>query len=422
VKYQPPFDPAFAGPVDGIYNDDADAEYVNGNPATGEEGSIPPMESVAHTMKEVVHVIENAGLLPSHEDLEQLRKAIKKMIEDGTESNPTTGGAVEIWEGLSTPDKLHKIRALKAGSNVSIDLVEEPTGSGRYQIVISATATGGGGGDLSVTNVGTGAQVHKETVSDVARLRSIKAVDGLSATQNADDITIGAAGLGQYLPFFPEIETSDNKLTITNSTGQVIVAADQSFIHRGLRRILTSDTLLASRTFATSANKIYHLRWQWTAGTPVYVLKDLADTGYNPGAAAETSAIFDSKYDDMLIARVVTNGSNAPTVTALRNKHDLKQMFAPAAATRSGTPVNGQGANTETFAIADLNWARTPMVLPVWMLQGVGSSGVNTGFSPDDVHDHDEVTIINVNTRYALSIAAARDYQYTLQIRVLITC
>jgi hypothetical protein len=77
VKYMQPF---------GI--SDPNAPYINGNPATGEMGSIPPAASIEHDMREIVEVINYAyehkyrdseGTLcqaPSEFDLQQLRKAI----------------------------------------------------------------------------------------------------------------------------------------------------------------------------------------------------------------------------------------------------------------------------------------------------------------------------------------------------------
>lgn len=420
MKRQPPFEPNFAGPVDGIYNADPDAPYVNGNPATGEEGSIPPFESVDHPQRELVHLIAHAGLTPSHEDLEQVRKAVKKMIEDGTLSNPITGDAVAVWEGLDPVSRHHKIRALKAGANVSIELVEEPAASGNYQIVISAAGGGGeggggggggGGGEgdpLTLENIGAGAQVYKETVDGSAKLRTVKGVNGIGVTQSTNEIVVDGAVFGQFMPFFPEIETADNRLAITPSTGQVVVAGDQTFIHRGVRRVNTTATLVAARTFATTVSKIYHLRWRWNAGVPAYVLKDLADPSYNPGAAAETSPIFDSTYDDMLIARVVTSAGNVPTVTALKNKHQLLLQSK-----KTGLAGN---RNEYVFFIEDtFNWSRTPTWLNSWTLQAKNS------YSDDDMILDPDHPAGGYVTRYAYRFPAMNDFCDEYTTRTLLT-
>ena len=54
--------------------------YINGNPATGVEGSIPPAAAIQYPMTEIVNVITNAGLTPSDSDLQQLWEAILAMI------------------------------------------------------------------------------------------------------------------------------------------------------------------------------------------------------------------------------------------------------------------------------------------------------------------------------------------------------
>lgn len=194
MKYQPPFEPGFAGPVDGIHNANADAGYVNGNPATGEPGSIPPCEALEHVMREIVHVIEWSGQTPNHLDLEQLRKALKTYVEAAIASN---AGGTPIYEGLTAEDKpKHKIRPLIEGSNITFDLVENPPGSGRYGLRISAAAAAGGGDDVPLENVGDGAFVFKgfDGVND--ELRSIKGVNGVAVTQDGDVILVDGSAIG----------------------------------------------------------------------------------------------------------------------------------------------------------------------------------------------------------------------------------
>lgn len=399
MKRQPPFLPNFAGPVDGIYNSDPDAPYVNGNPATGEEGSIPPYEAVDHPQKELHHLIAYSGQTPSHQDLEQVRKAIKKMIEDGTVSTPLTGGAVAIWEGLQAVTGFHKIRSLKAGANITIEAVETEPDSGEFQIVISAAGgggEGGGGGGNPLGNVGDGQQIYKGLNAGVEELRTIKGKNGIGVGTNGNVIEVDGAGFGQFFPFFPEVETSDGKLSVTASIGQVIVANGQSFIHRGARRILTNDTLIAARTLATVENKTYHLRWRWNGGSPVYELKDLADVSYNPGGQAEVHASFDTTYDSMLIARVTTNASNVPTVTPLVNKDRLAGRFT--ASFLNTTPQNGTIRSWSTTH----DWARTPKVL-----DRMRFTQFEEGYS--GAKDWDVSCALATNTRYVTAGTAVHD-------------
>lgn len=96
MKYQPPFKYGVAPATAGIHSDEPNAAYVNGDPATGTEGSIPPAEAFEHHLRELVHLIEYSGQTPDHTDLEQVRKAIQALIGNAVSS--ASGGGV-IAEG-----------------------------------------------------------------------------------------------------------------------------------------------------------------------------------------------------------------------------------------------------------------------------------------------------------------------------------
>jgi len=57
---------------------DPDAPYINGNPATGTMGSIPPAQSIEHPQREIVNFINKNGLTPTDADLLQLSKAVQR--------------------------------------------------------------------------------------------------------------------------------------------------------------------------------------------------------------------------------------------------------------------------------------------------------------------------------------------------------
>lgn len=151
------------------------------------------------------------------------------------------------------------------------------------------------------------------------------------------------------LPIFPDVLHGDGHLGVFSpSTGVVRVPAGRNFLHRGIALVTTSEVNLN-----TDASKIYHLRWNPADG---FVLRDLASGTYNPGTLSEDNPVFDTAHDDMLVARVVTNSSNAATVTNLLNKSVLRFSEGIAA-------VNFQQPGTNASRgdiIADLNWARTP--------------------------------------------------------------
>ena len=69
MKYQPPY---------GIT--DPNAGYINGNPAAGIEGSIPPAAAFEFPMREIVSAIQYSNFTPSDGDLQQLLKAIRSQF------------------------------------------------------------------------------------------------------------------------------------------------------------------------------------------------------------------------------------------------------------------------------------------------------------------------------------------------------
>ena len=63
MKYQPP--------VTGS-NQGANGEYIDGDPSTGTEGSVPPADAIEHPQREIVEVLTQLGLTPDKTDLTQL--------------------------------------------------------------------------------------------------------------------------------------------------------------------------------------------------------------------------------------------------------------------------------------------------------------------------------------------------------------
>jgi len=56
---------------------DENASYINGNPATGTMGSIPPAASIEHPQREIVNFLTASALTPLTADLQQLSKAVQ---------------------------------------------------------------------------------------------------------------------------------------------------------------------------------------------------------------------------------------------------------------------------------------------------------------------------------------------------------
>ncbi|MEC5289364.1 MULTISPECIES: hypothetical protein [unclassified Aurantimonas] len=157
------------------------------------------------------------------------------------------------------------------------------------------------------------------------------------------------------LPIFPEVLNVDGRIVVTSpSTGTVRIPGGVEIVHRGIFTITTAQT-----DFATTASKIYHLRWNPTDG---FALIETGDITYNPTALAETNVAFDSTYDNMIVARVVTNSSNVVTITNLSNKAKLETsgeffLSADDAGHQGEVPVS---TLTTAGKLSGVNFARTP--------------------------------------------------------------
>jgi hypothetical protein len=342
MKYQGPFrDDLPAVDTSQSNNPDASAAYVNGNPALGIEGSIPPAAAFEAHQRELVHLIEHSGQTPIHSDLEQVRKAIKWMIEAGVITN---AGGTPVYEGKDAGG-LHKIRPLIAGTNITIDLVENPVSSGRYGIRINSSAGGGGGGGGSPhVNVGTGAQIHKGNNGTADELRSILVTGGLSIGQNANDITItfapqpawslmlrnaGSSGLPTGVGVFdltldaapqsndrvilgksPSGDLRSTTVAALRGAGAAIPAAGVMTISTGLSAHVVSSSnvgggsvaltpgnnLSVRLTFAAAlANTNYLVQISQVGGSPVTITRTKATTHVDLAMSSEgsTSASFE---------------------------------------------------------------------------------------------------------------------------------
>lgn len=191
MKFQPPFDPSLLDPVDGIHNADPDAPYVNGDPRTGQQGSIPPAQAFEHPMRELAHLIDFAEMEPSHTDLEQVRKAINWMI-DYLVPFDKSGDGIGLYHG--NDDGVYYLRSLVAGSNVTLTLLTDGT-TGRTSVKIDAAAGGGGGvsGEANTgSNLGAGAKVFKQKTGVDFEHRTLVAGAGVTITEGANDITVAA--------------------------------------------------------------------------------------------------------------------------------------------------------------------------------------------------------------------------------------
>jgi hypothetical protein len=212
------------------------------------------------------------------------------------------------------------------------------------------------------------------------------------------------------LPIFPEVQNANAHFGVTSpATGQVRVPGGVNFLHRGISPYNTTQT-----DIATDASKIYHLRWNKTDG---FTLKDLASGGYNPGTVSENDPRFDSTYDDILVARVITNSSNVPTVTNLVNKSTLimSEIILPSTSATDGVSSNWFGFTK------NLNWARRPTTHSLVLAKGTAdNNSVDNDFNirplGASLSDLTVLPALFDIDRYRLSQTILRDNTTTLEM------
>ena len=100
MKYAPP-----------IGATDPDASYINAQPSAGIQGSPVPAEAIEPPMREIVNVIENAGLTPDENDNSQLLSAITQMINYHASKIYAHGAENIEFEDGSVSDALNALGA-----------------------------------------------------------------------------------------------------------------------------------------------------------------------------------------------------------------------------------------------------------------------------------------------------------------------
>lgn len=193
---------------------------------------------------------------------------------------------------------------------------------------------------------------------DAAIDAKIAAATGVGDTEGFLLVSQAAA----RLPIWPEVQTADGRFNVTSpGVGQARLPADVTFTHRGVVNYTTVET-----DFTLYASRTYHVRWNPDDG---WQALDLSDVAYNPSALAENDPAFDTTYDDMLVARLVTNATNTVTVTNLANRNRLVQTTSDSKVLQNTGAAWIEMEGSE----APLNWGRAPILYDL-NLEGVHSN------------------------------------------------
>lgn len=231
--------------------------------------------------------------------------------------------------------------------------------------------------DRNTPDAVAGSKVPKQAIEHPQR-EIVKVIVDAGLTPDPDDLTQLSQAIGIMLetmrvrlPIFPEVLTSTGEVGVSAVVaGNVRIPANVGMVIRGGGYHLTAELDLA-----TAANTTYHLRFTEAGG---FVLKSLTDAAYNPSALDEKDTDFDSTMDDMLVARVVTNGANVATITNLKNKARLI-----AQADRRDVLLSALNWATLAGSALSLNWARKPDIslcaMQEWRSNNAGPDGLPTG-------------------------------------------
>eukprot|EP01037_Dinobryon_pediforme_P018400 gene18400-18669_t len=99
---------------------DPNASFVNGNPATGVAGSIPPAQAFEQPQREILSVIAAAGIAPSATDMTQLLQAIRFLASPfffGVDTSTVANNILVIPAPAITVLAAGTMLIVKAGNN-----------------------------------------------------------------------------------------------------------------------------------------------------------------------------------------------------------------------------------------------------------------------------------------------------------------
>lgn len=199
------------------------------------------------------------------------------------------------------------------------------------------------------------------------------------------------------LPIMPEVLSADGRINITSpANGTVRLPGGVNFLHRGINTQVTNQA-----DFPTVSNRTYHLRWNPTDG---FALKNVGDSGYNPDGLDETDAVFDTTYDDMLVARVVTNSVNAPTITKLANKTRLTFSGVKDGAAHVFTSGSGNDGVRYSHTFTH-NWGARADIISINAIAGNWAAQLLHGYAN---------MVGKTHTRYGTFVEVTSDFQSEL--------
>ena len=157
----------------------------------------------------------------------------------------------------------------------------------------------------------------------------------------------------------------------------------------------------------TTAGQVdtYHLRYSLNGKSinnhipnkNSFYLISVADASYNPNSVDESDIQFDTKYDDMLIAKVEIADTGTITITPLKNKRKFIENFRVQWVITS-TP-NDTYPPTVNVQLT-INWSRKPIV---------SRGGIFNEYIQSTSGERSSLIILELTSRY--TIQASHSYE-----------
>lgn len=237
-------------------------------------------------------------------------------------------------------------------------------------------------------------------------------------------LKVFASTLTANSPFFPEVTTGGGHFSLAITPGQVVVSNGNYILWRGINLIKSEDYAIGDRTFTTTANSSYHLRWYapgharaiaitGNSNTGAFALESLGWVGYNPGGLTTLHPSFDSTYDSVLLASITTNGSNILTVGTWANRMSLSFQFDSTVysnASPASFGISAENSINATITLPSFNWARMPLVRAHQATIGFGTLGGTVTQEPAISGAANNMAISTINRSYAI-ISGYTDYR-----------
>jgi hypothetical protein len=159
---------------------------------------------------------------------------------------------------------------------------------------------------------------------------------------------IGQLNALKQIPIYPVIFTDGNVFEMDLIGSDLTVSAGQIIRMHGWNDISTDDLV---RSFSIDTAKTYHVRFSMESG--IYI-KAVDDASYNPDSLSESDRLFDTTYDDALLAKI-----EGAIVTALINLSDSLSFTYDGLPNSTDSALGGNDY-TGSFELP-LNWSRSPV-------------------------------------------------------------